>query len=97
MLNDFEAVGYGVSVVPEEDTVVLNDAAIVPGVRRSTRLTPSAASNAWPLRHDLVHGCGRPLARENVSIYFAGTQGSIGARYRPWGSHHGIRAQLRRL
>jgi hypothetical protein len=41
VLNDFEAVGYGVSVVPEEDTVVLNDAAIVPGVRRSAQLTPS--------------------------------------------------------
>lgn len=34
MLNDFEAVGYGVSVVPEEDTVVLNDAPIVPTVGR---------------------------------------------------------------
>ena len=46
VLNDFEAVGYGVSVVPEEDTVVLNDAAIVPGVRRSIEPTSAAASNA---------------------------------------------------
>lgn len=29
VLNDFEAVGYGVSVVPESDTIALNDTPVV--------------------------------------------------------------------
>lgn len=33
VLNDFAAVGYGVSVVPPEDLLVLNDAPVVPEVR----------------------------------------------------------------
>ena len=32
VLNDFEAVGYGVSVVPDSDLLVLNDAPVDPKV-----------------------------------------------------------------
>lgn len=32
ILNDFEAVGYGIPAVAETDVVVLNDAPIVPNV-----------------------------------------------------------------
>ena len=34
MLNDFEAIGYGVPVVPQEDLVVLHDAPVSPKVRQ---------------------------------------------------------------
>jgi glucokinase len=30
VLNDFEAIGYGVPVVPKEDLVVLHDAPVCP-------------------------------------------------------------------
>ena len=34
VLNDFEAIGYGVPVVPEEDLVVLHDAPVSPKVKQ---------------------------------------------------------------
>ena len=63
VLNDFEAVGYGVSVVPEEDTLVLNDAAIVSGVRQGIDWKSSAASKVCLLLQTArTHQSYRPIA-----------------------------------
>ena len=46
VLNDFEAVGYGVPVVPPEDLVVLHDAPVSPKVKPTPQPAPDVASSA---------------------------------------------------
>jgi len=57
VLNDFEAIGYGVPVVPEEDLVVLHDAPVSP------KVTPSISirTGHYTMPRHSLHHCAKTL------------------------------------
>lgn len=67
VLNDFEAIGYGVPVVPPEDLVVLHDAPVQPKV-------PSC----WPDQATPLQRCRLSNSRRSAS-HMSKLQGSAHA------------------